>query len=301
MNSSFYQPLRKLACLGAVMAAIGFASVAAAQNNAIYGNTYSPVGQAAATQSQVVLYRAPGDGRQAAHVYVDGELQSALMPGGFTVFCVAPGRHSLETYIGDAPLYTGKRNAVNYADFAAGASYFLKSDDSSAIHAPAVLTRQAAESELQGLRQQIHVLNRASATMACESAAPVTKISLRSDMLFNFGKSSYNDLTAQGHAELRKVAEQISSQAGAIQGIEVVGHADPIGNAQTNQRLSLERAQTIRRVLLDQGIQSDLVQASGRGSSEPVVQCNSGSRSERIACNAPNRRVELLIRGMRGK
>ncbi|WP_236200857.1 OmpA family protein [Pseudomonas pseudonitroreducens] len=71
----------------------------------------------------------------------------------------------------------------------------------------------------------------------------------------------------------------------------------PARKAQANQTLSQQRAETVRRVLLEQGVQSQLVHASGRGSSEPVVQCNSGSRSEKIACNAPNRRVELVIQG----
>jgi OOP family OmpA-OmpF porin len=35
--------------------------------------------------------------------------------------------------------------------------------------------------------------------------------------------------------------------------------------------------------------------ASCRGSAEPVVQCHGGSRQERVACNAPSRRVELII------
>ncbi|QJP11486.1 OmpA family protein [Pseudomonas multiresinivorans] len=297
MVNSLSRPLRNIAGLSVLVVALGFATDALAQNDSIYGNTYSPVGSVVPEQAQVVLYRALGEGREANHVYVDGELQSALMPGGYTVFCLAPGRHSLETYVGDAPQYAGKRNPSTYADFVGGKSYFLKTPAEGTAKVPAALTRVAAEQELQGLRQQTHVLNRASATVACATA---TKLSLRGDVLFKFGKGSYNDLTAQGHAELRKVAQQIGTQTGAIESIEVVGHADPIGNAQANQRLSLQRAESVRRVLLELGVQSDLVQASGRGSSEPVVQCNSGSRSKRIACNAPNRRVELMIRSVRG-
>ncbi|OBY88692.1 MULTISPECIES: OmpA family protein [Pseudomonas] len=297
MAFSLFSPLHKGASFSALVVALGFASAALAQNDSIYGNTYSPVPNAVPEQAQVVLYRALGEGREADHVYVDGELQSALMPGGYTVFCLAPGRHSLEAYEGDAPLYAGKRNPGTYAEFTGGKSYFLKAPAGGASKVPTALARSTAEQELQGLRLQTHVLNRASAAVPCQSA---TKLSLRSDVLFNFGKSSYKDLTAQGHAELNKIAQQIGSQTQAIESIEVVGHADPIGNAQANQRLSLARAETVRRALVELGIQSDLVQASGRGSSEPVVQCDSGSRKQRIACNAPNRRVELVILGVRG-
>nr|WP_275094542.1 OmpA family protein [Pseudomonas nitroreducens] len=93
--------------------------------------------------------------------------------------------------------------------------------------------------------------------------------------------------------------ETYHREAGTIEGIDVVGHADPIGGAAYNQRLSEARAETVRRVMLDLGVASQLVHASGRGSNEPLVQCNSGSRSQRIVCNEPNRRVELLIRGAR--
>jgi len=166
---------------------------------------------------------------------------------------------------------------------------------SSASGAPESLNRQAAEQQLQGMRLQTHVLNRASAVVPCETA---THLSLRSDVLFRFGKSGYSDITEQGHEELRRVAESIKSRH--VDSVEVAGHADPIGSAAANQRLSEARAQTVKSLLLQLGIGTEAIQAIGYGSSQPVVQCNSGSRSERIACNAPNRRVDLTIRGQGG-
>ncbi|MBV7585873.1 OmpA family protein, partial [Pseudomonas sp. PDM33] len=127
----------------------------------------------------------------------------------------------------------------------------------------------------------------------------VTKLSLRSDVLFHFGKGGYNDLTGEGRAELDRVVQEIKQGQEQIKGIEVVGHADPIGKAAANQRLSQQRAETVRRVLLEQGIQSELVHASGRGSSEPIVNCGVTRTAANIACNAPNRRVELVIGNVR--
>jgi len=214
------------------------------------------------------------------------------MPGGYTVFCTPAGQHAVESYIGDAPQYAGKRNPASYAKLAGGQTYVLEAPVTPHQSTPIVHTGRDAEQSLQGLRRQVHVISRAASVVPCQTE---TKLSLRSDVLFPFGKGGYNDLTSEGRRQLGQVVQDIQQQPGRISGIEVTGHADPIGKAQANQVLSQQRAETVRRVLLEQGVQSQLVNASGRGSSEPVVQCNSGSRSEKIACNAPNRRVELVI------
>lgn len=286
MNRSLY--------LSVLVVAIGFASSAFAQNDAIYGETYQKVESVVPEQAQIVMYRGQDAGKEAAHVYIDGHLQSALMPGGYTVFCTPAGEHALESYIGDAPLYVGKRNPASFAKLSGGQTYVLEAPVMPHQSTPIVHTGKDAQQSLQGLRRQVHVISRAPSVVPCQTE---TKLSLRSDVLFQFGKGGYNDLTAEGRSQLGQVVQEIQQQPGRISGIEVIGHADPIGKAQANQTLSQQRAETVRRVLLEQGVQSQLVHASGRGSSEPVVQCNSGSRSEKIACNAPNRRVELVIQG----
>lgn len=293
MVFSKFRPLHLAVCLATLGLLSGYsATTQAQQTESIYGDAYQKVESVVPQQAQIVMFRGNDSERQAAHVYVDGQLQSALMPGGFTVFCTPAGEHSVESYIGDAPLYAGKQNPKSYAKLSGGQTYVLEAPAALNQSTPIVHTGKEAEQALQGLRRQIHVINRASSVIPCQTE---TKLSLRSDVLFKFGKSGYNDLTAEGHNQLRQMVQDINQDQDKIKAIEVVGHADPIGKAQANQRLSLQRAETVRRVLLEQGIQSEVVHASGRGSDEPVVQCNSGSRREKIACNAPNRRVELII------
>lgn len=293
MAFSMFQAAHKAAGLVVLSSAISFSlSALAGQSDSIYGEAYQKVDAVVEQQAQIVMFRGKDGGKEASHVYIDGQLQSALMPGGYTVFCTSAGEHSVESYIGDAPLYTGKRNPQSYAKLDGGQTYVLEAPVGSNQSTPIVHTGHEAEQRLEGLRRQIHVISRASSVVPCQTE---TKLSLRSDVLFNFGKGDYKDLTAEGHAMLRKAVEDIKQDHERISSIEVVGHADPIGKAKANQRLSQQRAETVRKVLLEQGIQSHLVHASGRGSAEPVVQCASGSRNERIACNAPNRRVELII------
>jgi OOP family OmpA-OmpF porin len=269
-------------------------ALAAGTPQSIYGEPYEKTDSVVKQQAQIVMFRGNDGGKDAAHVYIDGQLHSALMPGGYTVFCTPAGEHSVESYIGDAPLYVGKRNPQSYAKLDGGQTYVLEAPVGAST--PIVHTGSDAERSLQGMRRQTHVINRAAAVVPCQTE---TKLTLRSDVLFAFGKSDYKDLTHEGRAMLAKVVQDLKQNNEHLDGIEVVGHADPIGNFAANQRLSLRRAETVRKVLLEEGIQSNLVQASGRGSSEPVVQCHSGSRKERIACNAPNRRVELIIQGQK--
>ena len=80
--------------------------------------------------------------------------------------------------------------------------------------------------------------------------------------------------------------------------VKVRGHADPIGSVPSNKVLSEQRARTVVRVLNEEGLPSDRLSFEGVGSSEPVVSCATrGSKQARVACNAPNRRVEIIGEG----
>jgi len=97
--------------------------------------------------------------------------------------------------------------------------------------------------------------------------------------------------------------EQIENAASRIAGlhdakVKVVGHADPIGSEQSNQQLSERRAETVRDVLVQSGVSAPIA-AEGRGEKEPVKSCNDASPAALVACLAPNRRVELIVEGMR--
>lgn len=123
-------------------------------------------------------------------------------------------------------------------------------------------------------------------------------ITLESDTLFSFGRADFAGLQGEGQRQLNRIAERLSNtpEAGRI---TITGHADQIGSASANKRLSLERAQTIRTYLIGKGIAPELVEAIGAGSERPLVQCaDQMSRSERIRCLAPNRRVEIEVRAL---
>lgn len=269
----------------------------------IFGTQYSTVAPVSDRQAQIVYYRA-NDGQAqkgAAHVYVDREFHTGLLPGGYSAFCVTPGSHSLGAYVNDAPLYKGKTSNVFAANLEGGKTYFLRVREDS-ISAPQTITRVDAERELTGMRLQTQALSRASTVQACDHL-PMTEAhkdyALSSDVLFAFGKSGYKNISTEGREAIRQLISQVQQENGNLDRVEVVGHTDPIGSSASNYLLGLKRAQTVRRMLVESGFPASAVIASSAGSSEPANNGCYGSRAEQIKCYAEDRRVVVRVNTQR--
>lgn len=132
------------------------------------GGVYRTAPAVAPELAQVVFFRsatsAPSAG--AAHVYVDGEFHAALMPNGFTRLCVAPGAHSLEAYIDDAPLYAGKSQPKTPAVLEGGRTVFVAVSEMGE-GAPVPHGKREAERMLKGAREQRQIVSRAVGVQPC--------------------------------------------------------------------------------------------------------------------------------------
>lgn len=71
--------------------------------------------------------------------------------------------------------------------------------------------------------------------------------------------------------------------------LEIAGHTDNVGEADRNLRLSQQRAQVVRRYLLQQGIDSLRLTARGYGGTRPVADNRNPELRPR------NRRVEVVV------
>ena len=71
--------------------------------------------------------------------------------------------------------------------------------------------------------------------------------------------------------------------------IKLVGHTDNVGSEKFNQRLSINRAQTLKEYLVEKGVDGDRITADGKGMKEPL------NDNESEEDRAKNRRVELTI------
>ena len=92
--------------------------------------------------------------------------------------------------------------------------------------------------------------------------------------------------------ETRRTVEQIFGEIARRPApeIAVVGHTDRVGSDQSNDALSLKRAEFVRGELIKRGLAPDGIQASGRGEREPIVPTADGVSEPR------NRRVEIIVR-----
>jgi outer membrane protein OmpA-like peptidoglycan-associated protein len=110
------------------------------------------------------------------------------------------------------------------------------------------------------------------------------KLEVPSDISFDSGRADINP-------RLRPILDQFANGLGGQQNTEVrvIGHTDNTGSDQLNDRLSLERAQSVKNYLVTRGVNAGAVQVAGRGEREPVA--DNGSEAGR----AKNRRVEIFL------
>jgi OOP family OmpA-OmpF porin len=298
-----------LLVVAASMLNLGVSNVAiagTAQSRTEYrqGDFYHSPSAVTGDLAQVIFFRTASQqssSAHGAHVYLDGQLEGSLMPNDYTRFCVKKGTYSIEAYVGDEPLFAGKADPKTEIHLEGGRTYFIAVSDKGNGE-PVPYRREEAERLLQGGREQIAIINRASAVVPCE-AKTVTLMNFRLDasVLFQFAKSNTLAITSAGRTELNQIADKIRElPKDSVTRVLVQGHADPIGSDSYNKKLSTERAQTVSHALNQAGISRGLLEAQGYGETQPIVDCpSSGNRQQLIACNAPNRRVEIRVEGVK--
>jgi len=96
----------------------------------------------------------------------------------------------------------------------------------------------------------------------------------------------------QGTDSVTKVAEQIK-KSGTTTPIIVSGFTDPLGKFSYNQKLSSQRANTVAKLLVEQGIEASRIQIHANSQTDLYKQCSGNNSSQIIQCLAPNRRVNI--------
>lgn len=141
-------------------------AVYAAPNANAYGDKWQLSQVPVREQAQVIYYYPANDTHaQSALVYVDGELQSSLLPGTFARFCLVPGSHTLGAFPSDVAA-TSKADALFRAHLHAGKTYYLRvsnRDDGQ----PQAVRRAEAEEQLTNARQATFALSRAISAVDC--------------------------------------------------------------------------------------------------------------------------------------
>jgi OmpA-OmpF porin, OOP family len=127
----------------------------------------------------------------------------------------------------------------------------------------------------------------------------IEKITISTDALFAFDQPA---LATYSLPILDRLAGKIG-QFNTLEEVALVGYTDRLrgdGHPERNQLLSEQRAERIKQYLVGKGVAADKIHASGAGSTQPIVQCSTGmSKKKLVECLQPNRRVEIILRGMK--
>jgi outer membrane protein OmpA-like peptidoglycan-associated protein len=148
-----------------------------------------------------------------------------------------------------------------------------------AAKADAERAKQAAEALRSQLLQQF---NRILETKDTPRGLVITM----GDVLFDTGKY---DLRPPTREMLSKLTGILVAHNGLR--LEVEGHTDATGSDETNQRLSEQRAGTVRDYLVKQGLDNGAITAKGFGETMPVADNTTAAGRQK------NRRVELIVSG----
>jgi outer membrane protein OmpA-like peptidoglycan-associated protein len=118
-------------------------------------------------------------------------------------------------------------------------------------------------------------------TSFLESTAPPPKRFVLGMIEFGSGTSEVPNSDA-----LDAIANTLKDHPGAK--VRIDGYADPIGSTSANQKLSQQRAQQVKRYLVDRGVPTERIETTGKGETQ-------GGDMDKPATPATPRRVELVI------
>lgn len=95
-------------------------------------------------------------------------------------------------------------------------------------------------------------------------------------------------LTRESLSQLPEIIDSIRQYPAPE--VSIIGHTDRVGTEQANAALALDRAEAMRVVLVQEGLDPDLIEVDSHGETNPVVPTEDG------VAEPLNRRVEVTVR-----
>ncbi|HEY1393200.1 MAG TPA: OmpA family protein [Methylibium sp.] len=115
------------------------------------------------------------------------------------------------------------------------------------------------------------------------------KFTLQASELFGFGSAKLSG----NQPKLDEVASTLNANPG-ISKVVIAGYTDRLGTKAGNQKLSQQRAESVRSYLIGKGVAGGRLEAVGKGDADPVAGCKDVKKhAELVKCLEPNRRVEI--------
>ncbi len=304
-----------------------------------FGNRFQTALAAPAQQTRIFIYRqAITEYTKPVNIYLENRFHTALLGGGYSEFCAAPGSIAIQTGYDDArKMHRSKESPGQLWKLQPGQTLFLRVNEADPVDMKLIEVKpEPAQKELARTALQTHVLSRAPAAQSCapiqtalsapltagpdaELTTPVSSTNfapappiqgtalktghsrayaLQSDALFEFGKT---ELKTAGYNAIEIMAQKLINDFQQVERIRVVGHSDSIGKPTHNRALSLARAEVVARQLRERGVKAlKGFQIEGQGADSLLkTNCLSMLTPANKLCHEPNRRVEIIVYGAR--
>lgn len=266
-----------------------------------YAGNHFPIGP---TQSRIVVYSLEeGRLQGATSIFVNGSYHASLIKGAYTELCYSPG----DTQIGARQAQVGERSrdlpdTITKVRLLGAQTHYLRVREEGGRPVLYPMQASQAQRELPSNRLQLHTISRVAQN--CIEVAPTQTVAqperhiLPADTLFEFARADRGAMTGAGLAAMDQLIQRLRKDYVKIERLHVIGHADPLGDRAINERLAIERANTVRQHIETHGRLQAPITAEGRGAREPVVtDCGKVATPRAIACNQPNRRVVIEVTG----
>jgi OOP family OmpA-OmpF porin len=127
----------------------------------------------------------------------------------------------------------------------------------------------------------------AAAPVAPPKTKPMRTVTIGGDAFFDVNKASFRK---EAQPALEKYAEQVR-RVTSVEAVQITGHTDNTGASDYNQKLSEQRAATVRDFLVKQGVDPSKITILGKGETLPIA--DNATKEGR----AKNRRVEVMVKG----
>ena len=274
----------------------------------VLGQNYAHGVRIGKSQARIVVYSLEeGRLQGATSVFVNGSYHASLIKGAFSDLCYRPG----EVELGARQVQVGQRpkdgpDTITAIRLVGGQTHYLRVREQGGRPVMYPVAAAQAEQELPTKRLQLHTISRVAQdciemqAAAEPAAAAPEQHTLAVDTLFTFARSDQLGLTQAGLTAIDQLVATLRKDYSRIHRLHIVGHADPLGDATLNERLSVERANTVRQRIESLGQLSLPITSEGRGAREPVVTgCGQVATPQAQACNQPNRRVVIEVTGSR--
>jgi outer membrane protein OmpA-like peptidoglycan-associated protein len=146
-------------------------------------------------------------------------------------------------------------------------------------------SQQAQQAENDKAQMRARMLQQLNQVLETKDTARGLIVSMP-DVLFDTGNA---DLKSTARERLAKVAGILIAYPDIH--IEIDGYTDSTGSLELNERLSQQRAESVRNYLSSQGVNSSAMTTQGFGPSQPIAS------NDTVAGRQQNRRVELVVSG----